>query len=60
MNESNNVSVDQLVEASQRMGMLRERNRIMTILIQYREAGWIDSATATLLAQDVSPEAGDE
>ena len=60
MNDSNNVSVDQLVEASQRMGMLRERNRIMAILVKYKNAGWIDSATATLLAQDISPEGGDE
>jgi len=48
--------IERLTAASTEKGMLQERNRIMAILIKYRRAGWIDNATAHLLAQDISVE----
>lgn len=52
-----NKDIEELVERVKRqaneLGVLKERNRVLGILIKYREAGWIDQDTAKLLAEDV-------
>lgn len=54
MNNGEETPPEKAIRLALEHGMIRERNRILTILIKYKEAGWIDDATAFLLAQDVA------
>lgn len=42
-----------IAELAQRNGELAERNRILGILVQYKEAGWLDNALVSLLVDDI-------
>lgn len=47
---------DRLANAAMENGKLKERNRILSILIRYKDAGWLDPSTAVLLAEDICEE----
>ena len=55
MNEEE-APIEKTVKLAKENGVIKERNRILTILIKYKDAGWIDDATAFLLAQDIAIE----
>jgi hypothetical protein len=47
---------DQMIlikESAEELGALRERNRILSLLVYYREAGWLDDAFAHLMVEDI-------
>lgn len=45
--------LERIVELAQLNGGLKERNRILAILVQYKEAGWLDEGLAMLLTDDI-------
>jgi hypothetical protein len=38
------------------LGKIKERNRVLKLLVQYKDAGWVDGATASLLSEDICAE----
>jgi hypothetical protein len=46
-------TIQQLTDAAIAKGRVIEQNRVLEILIRYKEAGWIDPALALLLAEDI-------
>jgi len=49
-------TIQKLTDISIAKGRLIEQNRVLAILIRYKEAGWIDPALALLLSEDVGKE----
>lgn len=43
----------QIAELAQRNGALQERTRILSILVEYKEAGWLDGGLTMLLTDDI-------
>jgi hypothetical protein len=41
------------IELSTEIGKVRERTRILELILQYKESGWIDDALAALLFDDI-------
>jgi hypothetical protein len=41
------------IQFATELGKVKERNRVLKLLIQYKDAGWIDGATASLLSEDI-------
>jgi len=39
--------------AAEELGMIKERNRILTLMVYYKEAGWLDEAFAHLMVEDI-------
>ncbi len=48
--------ITRMMELAEMNGALAERNRILAILVKYREAGWLDNALALLLTDDICVE----
>jgi hypothetical protein len=46
-------SLEEIVQLSELNGVLMERNRILSILVQYKDAGWLDDSLAMLLTDDI-------
>ena len=45
-----------LIDLAKMNGVVEERNRVLRIILEYKEAGWIDAALAHLLAEDICPQ----
>jgi len=48
--------LERIVRLSTINGELKERNRILSILVQYKEAGWLDEGLTMLLTDDICVE----
>ena len=48
--------IQSLVDSAEARGVILERNRILSVLIRFKEAGWLDSALAHLLAEEIVDE----
>ena len=51
-----NENITRIMKLSELNGALRERNRILAILVQYKEAGWLDNGLTMLLTDDICVE----
>jgi hypothetical protein len=46
-------AIQRIIDLAELNGALAERNRILAILVKYKEAGWLDNALTVLLTDDI-------
>jgi hypothetical protein len=52
MNDMTEI-IERLCVAATEKGEVQERNRILAILVRYKNAGWLDDSMAHLLVEDI-------
>lgn len=48
--------ISRLATAAEEKGRIKERNRVLAILVRYKKAGWLDDALTLLLTDDICVE----